>query len=167
MQTLFFKEKRLENQAIESEETGDHRCWQSAGDRLLLYLRCLNIGAPRALELTLKAIEEAKRKTGYGPGKGPINESMHALHRLLSEETEILSHGGHLPAMRCSQASMLPLPPVRRRSMRPQELAGRGSLLRGNGKALKVVRRGRVEQREAKAGVQPFSGPNLEGGARE
>jgi hypothetical protein len=62
------------------------RYWQTAGDRVLLYLRCLNFPAPQALELALGALKAAERSMDRDSVNGPVAEAMQALHELLSEQ---------------------------------------------------------------------------------
>ena len=62
------------------------REWQIAGDRMLLYLRCLNFAVPQALDLVLRAMKKAGFSMEQGSANTPLIESMHALHQLLSEQ---------------------------------------------------------------------------------
>ncbi len=131
-------ENRLEDRTEGGKFNEDNRSWQTAGDRVLLYLRCLNYRAPRAFELALKALEKAKENLESSPGdNSPVAESMRILRRLLIEEE---GGEGDLSRDRLVQLdAVVSMPPVHRRSMRAAELGAVRwiSLLRGLAGGLK------------------------------
>jgi hypothetical protein len=97
------------------------RTWQTAGDRVLLYLRCLSFPAPQALELSLSALKTAQRSLSLGSGNSPVVEAMNALHQLISDQGPETLHRKRYPGTRCEY--IIPLsPPLHRRPMVPEGL---------------------------------------------
>lgn len=94
--------------------------WQVAGDRVLLYLRCLNFPAPQALRLTLRALKAAEQNLRAGSGNNhPVSEAMEALHQLLAEQKPEIPGAYHYLSAWCDCAEP-PTPPIHRRSMVPE-----------------------------------------------
>jgi hypothetical protein len=98
------------------------RYWQTAGDRVLLYLRCLNFPAPQALELALGALKAAEQNTSPGSGNSPVAEAMGALHQIMGEQKPAMAGQNSSPAAWCD---VLPpsTPPLHRLPMVPEEVA--------------------------------------------
>jgi hypothetical protein len=95
------------------------RYWQAAGDRVFLYLRCLNFPAPQALELALGVLKAAERSMGLGYGNSPVSEAMQALHQALSEQKP----DGRSHSLTTRYDCLAPPPPpLRRRSMVAEEM---------------------------------------------
>jgi hypothetical protein len=108
----------LENDA--GKRGGADQHWQTAGDRVLLYLRCLNFPAPQALELALGSIKVAERSTSLGSGNSPVLEAMQALRQLLSEKESGMFERSHSPDIWCGRAK-LSSPPLHRLPMVPEK----------------------------------------------
>jgi hypothetical protein len=64
-------------QPLESDEE-----WQKAQQRVLLYLRLMELPSVESLELALQALKRARQALD---GASPLGKSMRALHRVLSE----------------------------------------------------------------------------------
>ncbi len=109
---------------------GSDRNWQVAGDRALLYLRCLNFPASQALELTLEAFKRAERE--IDSGANPTREVMRKLNQLLEEKS--LEDSGFGPSSDFGCPSLaLSTPPLERRSMTSEEVFfGKGRSLPSN-----------------------------------
>lgn len=141
MKTLEFPAVKAvaENRAGERSEADRH--WQMAGDRVMLYLRCLHFPAPQALELALAALRAAERTTRPGSGNSPVAEAMQALHRLLGEQRSGIFGHDHSTINRCEDFAP-PWPPLHRLPMIPEEMASAHwrSLLAN---ILKIFRRSR------------------------
>jgi len=108
---------------IESVETprktaAADQVWQTAGDRVLLYLRCLNLPAPQALELALGALDAAEHSLATGSGGSPVEQAIQALHGLLSEQST-----GELGLMASLECLPSASPPLERRPMVPEQMA--------------------------------------------
>ncbi len=100
----------------------DKRQWQAAGDRMLLYLRCLNLPYPQALEFALQALKEADQTIRKGSDRSPMAESMQILYRLLEEQKpEILARNRFFLDTWC-RCSPRPSPPLRRLPMVTKKL---------------------------------------------
>lgn len=101
--------------------------WQTAGDRVLLYLRSLGLPAPLALELALGALRAAEQEGAADPVAG----AMQALRKLLSKKAPSCRYPvsqGQLP----SRAA----PPVHRLPMVSEEIFSKtvfGRRKNGNG----------------------------------
>ena len=109
----FPTEKLITDRPAVNRSEADHY-WQTAGERVLLYLRCLNFPAPQALELALRALETAERKVDLSSGNTPVAQSMQALNELLSKQkTDMVDH----------EHPIVPLPPLRRLPMVPEGIA--------------------------------------------
>lgn len=67
--------------------------WEMAADRLLLYLRLLNIPVLSRLELVFRALEATSRDTGFNDHHHLVAQSMRNLRRLLAEKN-LLTQGG-------------------------------------------------------------------------
>lgn len=106
--------KRIERQSRYYEEI--------AGDRVLLYLRCLNFPAPQALDLALRAVREAERKMIQGGGNNPVVEAMQALRNLLVEQGPGVAGNGHSLNNRC-ESPMPSTSPIHRLHMIPEEIS--------------------------------------------
>jgi len=98
------------------------RCWQMAGDRVLLYLRSLNFPAPQALELALGALKAAERSMGPDSGTGPVGEAMHALDQLLAEQKPADLAPDRSPAVWC-ECVIPTAPPLHRLAMVPDAIS--------------------------------------------
>jgi hypothetical protein len=96
--------------------------WQTAGDRVLLYLRCLNFPAPKALDLALRALKTAEQSVALGSGKSPVVETMQALHQLLSQSTLGKNDRTHSLATWCGWL-VSPSPSLYRLPMVPEGMA--------------------------------------------
>ena len=100
--------------SVGRQQNSDPR-WQTASDRALLYLRCLDVPAPRALELALEAIKTAERALASDSGASPTQEVMKALNSLLLEEEnpDVLIRSraltGHYPAPSTPPLQRLPM----------------------------------------------------------
>jgi hypothetical protein len=118
--------------------------WQTAGDRVFLYLRCLNLPPAQTLDLSLRALNEAERNILKDDLRdNPVAEAVEALHELLRKqpskmvgenilsnwcerkrmqkiETDDISFAGDGSRYAVPLSSM---PPVRRLHMTPQELS--------------------------------------------
>jgi hypothetical protein len=106
-----------ENEAGKGGGADQH--WQTAGDRVLLYLRCLNFPTTQAFELALRALKAAERSMSLGSGNSPVVEAMQALHQLLSEqESGIVGHSHSLATWR--DCVIPPSPPLHRLPMVPE-----------------------------------------------
>ncbi len=126
---------------MQSNEISADRRWQTAGDRVFLYLRCLNLPAAQAHELALRALNEAEQNIAGGDsGKDPVAEALDVLDGLLGEL--IQKTNGDFPGPWCRQnlmsktageeiipsghegSAFLPssAPPIRRLHMRAREL---------------------------------------------
>jgi hypothetical protein len=100
--------------------------WQHAGDRIFLYLRCLNFPARAAFELALEALKAADRSLSEGAGSDPAAEAMRSL-RLLLDKRESGAFGHHSSAGDCRRCPIPAAPPLRRLHMVPE---GIGSVRR-------------------------------------
>ena len=106
------------------------RDWQVAQDRVLLYLRTLEVPAHEALEFALEALRRAEnRPCQTTPGDYPAaRRAMHALRELLREQ-------GLAPSVspprqpsgdgKTSFAGVRAMPPLHRGSMVVEEIAQR------------------------------------------
>jgi hypothetical protein len=130
---------------------GAFRDWELAQDRVLLYLRALNVAPQQRLTLAMQALERAR--TRAESNRAVVPEAMISLRQILVEH-EIVSASevdfstrswcawarrcaDHLPETSCCSGadpvSALAAPPVRRQSMRAA--------------AMRFSRRGRVSAR--------------------
>jgi len=107
----------VENKAGKIRETGQYR--QTAGDRVFLYLRCLNFPAPQALELARRALKAAERSMTADSGNSPVFEAMQALNQLLIEQQPGIRDHMHSLATWC-ECRIPPSPPLHRQSMVPE-----------------------------------------------
>ena len=97
------------------------RYWQIAGDRVLLYLRCLNFPETRALDLALRALKEAERNIIQGSGNSPVAEAMQTLRRLLNGQKTGVAGRDHFLSVRC-ELPMPSTPPIHRLHMIPEKM---------------------------------------------
>ena len=93
------------------------RDWQIAGDRVLLYLRCLSFPELQALDLALRALKEAERNIIQGSGNSPVAEAMQTLLHLLKEQKPGVSSD----SVWC-ELPMPSTPPIHRLHMIPEEV---------------------------------------------
>lgn len=116
------------------------RYWQTAGDRVFLYLRCLNFPPAQTFELSLRALKETEQNILNDDSRdNPVAEAVEVLHELLhkivrenilgywcerewmqeTEAEDISSSRDHGRAV----APISSMPPIRRLHMTPQELS--------------------------------------------
>ncbi len=116
------------------------RYWQTAGDRVFLYLRCLNFPPAQTLELSLRTLKKAEQNISNDDSRDdPVAEAMEVLLELLhtiggenilsyrcerkwmknTEAEDISSSRDHSRAA----ASVSSMPPIRRLHMTPEELS--------------------------------------------
>lgn len=115
------EDKTIAKKQADRKSEGD-RYWQTAGDRVLLYLRCLNFPAPQALELALGALKAAERNMNLASGNSPVVEAMQALYQLLRERRPGMPGQNYSPAAWCGGLKP-PLPPLQRLPMVPEGMA--------------------------------------------
>jgi len=121
MKTLdLSSEKIFPDNGVGKKAIGE-RYWQTAGDRVLLYLRCLGFPAPKALELSLAALKTAERNATRGSGGSPVVEAMEALHQLLREQ-EFGTLDTNLSVGAGRECVPPALPPLHRLSMVPERI---------------------------------------------
>jgi hypothetical protein len=94
---------------------------QIAGDRVLLYLRCLNFPARQALDLALRALKEAEGSAIQGSEDIPVAEAVQALRRLLREQKKGGSGRDHSMSVGC-QVPSPSTSPIHRLHMVPEEV---------------------------------------------
>ncbi len=124
---------------MQPRKSEEDRYWQIAGDRVFLYLRCLNFPPAQTLELSLRALKEAEQNILNNDSKGnPVAEAMQALYVLLYKidnenfpgywcerkgtqktEAEDISSSHD----RSRAVAPEPMPPILRLHMTPQELS--------------------------------------------
>jgi len=101
------------------------RQWQVTQERVLLYLRTLEIAAPEALELALEALRRAAKTPGQTSGDHPAASAMLALGEILRERnlgspTDQPSADGETPVV-----GIRAMPPLNRGSMVVEEIGQR------------------------------------------
>jgi len=104
------------------------RDWQIAQERVLLYLRTLEIPAQEALEVGLQALRRAEKSSSETAAENPAATAMHALRDILSERTPNLlgRPAGWLPAGGDPRIPGIKLmPPLNRGSMVVEKLGQR------------------------------------------
>lgn len=104
--------------------------WQRAQQRVLSYLKFLNLPSVQNLELALKALKQAQSRMEDAPDSHPITESWRALHSLLAEQalpasTDLLASEGQIPPLTripdlCKEVQSMPA--LNRGSMVPGKL---------------------------------------------
>jgi len=67
--------------------------WQRAQQRVLAYLRFLNLPSVENLELALQSLKRARAQLGDSPETHPITESYRVLQALLAEEASSAAQG--------------------------------------------------------------------------
>jgi hypothetical protein len=92
------------------------RTWRTAGDRVFLYLRALDVPALEAFELARKALDEAGRNLGNDASMDNPVAAMTALWEALRRYREVAGNEGLISSM----------PPLRRLHMRSQKLSSYG-----------------------------------------
>ena len=97
------------------------RYWQIAGDRVLLYLRCLNFPETQALDLALRALKEAEHNIIQGSGNSPVAEAMQTLRRLLNGQITGVAGRDHFLDVR-GEPPMPSMPPIHRLHMIPEKM---------------------------------------------
>jgi len=106
------------NDTAASEE----RHWQVAQQRVLLYVRSLNLPAQKTLELALESLRRAKNESTHSSGADVAATTMRALHELMAEQ-------GIQPLERCLRQGadsasraleITSMPPLNRESMVPE-----------------------------------------------
>ncbi len=103
---------------LEMFGTGEEeRQWQTASDRMLLYLRCLNCPTSLALEFTLQALKEAEQNLAKDSESNLLVESMQALYRRLDQKRPQISDRNRSLLDAWCQCSPHPSPPHRRLPM--------------------------------------------------
>ncbi len=125
---------------MQPRQSEEDRYWQIAGDRVFLYLRCLNFPPAQTLELSLRALKEAEQNISNDDSRdNPVAEAMEALLELLHK-----IGGENIPGYRCEEKWMqkskaedisssrdrssavapeTSMPPILRLHMTPQELS--------------------------------------------
>ncbi len=118
--------------------------WQIAGDRVFLYLRCLNLPPAQTLDLSIRALNEAEQNILKDNLRdNPVAEAVGALHELLRKRPVEMVVGENILSNWCerkwiqkieaediasagnssrSAAPLSSMPPIRRLHMTPQEL---------------------------------------------
>ncbi|HOC39620.1 MAG TPA: hypothetical protein PLG17_06165 [Thermodesulfobacteriota bacterium] len=93
--------------------------WQTAQERVLLYLRACEIPAHQALEIALTALKQAQSSSNSAVIDSPPAVAMHRAFTLLGD----ISAGGHPALNECPGRSgffsptLNPVPPLKRGSM--------------------------------------------------
>ncbi len=95
---------------------------QMAGDRVLLYLRCLGFPAQQALDLALRALKAAELDRISSSGDSPVAEAMRALRRILLEQTAGESGIACYKTEECELPVLHSTSPIRRLHMTPEEV---------------------------------------------
>ena len=162
---------------MEILDTGDDHYWQMAGDRVLLYLRCLNFEAPRALKVTLEAIEAAKQNPGTDPDMNPVTVSMLALRSILDDESredaqeaDRQAASENDPEGRYIQTdTLISMPPVHRLSMIQEDISPprREFLLRNAKKLLQIPKGKSLRQKSLTVKGRKTSHPHPDKGPGE
>jgi len=127
----------IDNRPLQRLNPDGH--WQTAGDRVLLYLRCLNFPTPQALEIACRTLKRAEQNIAMGSSDSPLAEAMLVLHEILSEQEPGMSGAAHASAD--PSASPIPAAPsIHRLSMISDKttLHRRSSLLANLGRPFKL-----------------------------
>ena len=101
------------------------RFWQTAGDRVFLYLRCLNLPAAQIFEIALSALKAAENNcmNEESNDNSPVAEAMVALDKLLRKQHYEMGGGENFPDGLIRPATRdSSMPPIRRLHMTPQDL---------------------------------------------
>jgi|GEM_PF-6244477 len=152
---------------MQSERINADRYWQTAEERVLLYLRCLNFPAGQDLELALQVLEEAKTNITSGRSKDdPVATALDVMDELLRKkkssaaggEDSLVCGGGREVAGKAAEDGISSYcngsgpevgpaltPPIRRLHMRAQELR------RSNFLSFFGTRAGRLKKYSGKA----------------
>ena len=113
-----------ESRKISAEAPEADRYWQKSGERILLYLRCLNIYAPRSLKIALEALNRTQPGRGLQEkGKNPVREAMEALSLVLNEKEIKLPGPVSLKAVQSEDCRVFPFPPIHRQPMISEGIA--------------------------------------------
>jgi hypothetical protein len=104
--------------------------WQRAQQRILAYLRFLNLPSVDNLELALEALKRARSRMEDSPDSHPVTESWRALQALLVERAspaaqDLISPEGKIPPLArvhdlCGEIQSMPA--LNRGSMVPGKL---------------------------------------------
>ncbi|MCF8104491.1 MAG: hypothetical protein K9K64_03320 [Desulfohalobiaceae bacterium] len=117
MQTFDFPTDGFPADNASGRDSAAKKDWQAAGDRVLLYLRCLDVSETTAHEWTLKTLETAER--GMSQGGNPVHEAVQALQQLLREQGLEVSDQYASPGDR-PQGIISSYPPIQRGHMVPE-----------------------------------------------
>lgn len=106
------------------------RNWQRAQQRVLAYLRFLNLPSVVNLELALEALKRARSRVEESLESHPVTESWRALHALLAEQAspaaeDLIAPEGKIPPLAkihglCGEIRSMPA--LNRGSMVPGKL---------------------------------------------
>lgn len=131
MKPTGFATRTVEEDEIE-KMSADARKWQTAGERLLLYLRGLEFPPSLALELALGALRAAEKRGE----PDPVCAAMEALHELLCKRVaEANADNGHR-----ALSGLFPgrtAPPVNRLPMVSERMFSKNGHRRKNGNGKK------------------------------
>ncbi len=108
-------------------EWSSNQDWQSAQERVLLYLRLLNLPGVEALEITLEAL---RRATSHPAAKDehPVTISMRMLRNVLEERK---AAGGRKPGVENRFRSICPWPLLLEKAGVPEDTKSMPPLNRG------------------------------------
>jgi hypothetical protein len=103
--------------------------WDEARERIMLYLRALNIPAGKGLEIALEALNIAQKETSGEDKPNPVSSAMKALKRTLAchdlFSAEGLTYGRRLRNSGVNDADLTEkprsMPPINRGSMKPEK----------------------------------------------
>jgi hypothetical protein len=104
--------------------------WQRAQQRVLAYLRFLNLPSVNNLELALQALKRARSRLEESPESHPVTEAWRALQAVLLEQAspvaqDLIAPEGKIPPLTrvhglCGEIKSMP--PLNRGSMVPGKL---------------------------------------------